>query len=112
MSDRVYTDYIDDIMKSAELVLEFTAGFNYSSFSNDYKTRYAVIRCFEIMGEAAKKIPDEIRMRFPSIPWKTIAATRDRLIHGYDVVDDAVVWKTVINDIPGLLKSLKSIDFK
>lgn len=112
MSEKVFADYIDDIVQSAELILEFTSGFDYTAFSNDYKTRYTVIRCFEIMGEAAKKIPDDIRIEYPTIPWKIIAGTRDRLIHGYDVVDDSVVWKTVINDIPGLLKNLRNINYK
>lgn len=109
MSDRDYSDYINDMISSAELLLEFTAGFDINSFRKDNKTRYAVIRCFEIMGEAAKKIPEDVRIKYPSVPWKIIAGTRDRLIHGYDIVDDEVLWRTVVHDVPELLDKLKEV---
>jgi hypothetical protein len=109
MSEKVYSDYIEDIIRSAELIIDFTKDVDFASFSKDLKTRYAVIRCFEVMGEAAKRIPDEIRSKYPMIPWKIISAMRDRLIHGYDVVDDSVLWKTVVLDLPELLQNLKKI---
>jgi len=109
MSEKLYSDYIEDIIKSAELIIDFTKDVDFASFSKDLKTRYAVIRCFEVMGEAAKRIPDEIRNKYPAIPWKIISAMRDRLIHGYDVVDDSVLWKTVVLDLPELLQNLKKI---
>ncbi|HOF33515.1 MAG TPA: DUF86 domain-containing protein [Spirochaetota bacterium] len=109
MSEKVYTDYVEDIIRSAELIIEFTKDTSFDSFSKDLKTRYAVIRCFEVMGEAAKRIPDEIRSKYPMIPWKIISAMRDRLIHGYDVVDDSVLWKTVVLDLPELLQNLRKI---
>ena len=109
MSEKVYSDYIEDIIRSAELIIDFTKDVDFASFSKDLKTRYAVIRCFEVMGEAAKRIPDEIRNKYPAIPWKIISAMRDRLIHGYDVVDDSVLWKTVVLDLPELLKNLRKI---
>ncbi|HOH37240.1 MAG TPA: DUF86 domain-containing protein [Spirochaetota bacterium] len=109
MSEKVYSDYIEDIIRSAELIIDFTKDVDFASFSKDLKTRYAVIRCFEVMGEAAKRIPDEIRNKYPAIPWKIISAMRDRLIHGYDVVDDSVLWKTVVLDLPELLQNLKKI---
>ena len=109
MSEKVYSDYIDDIIRSAELIIDFTKDVDFDSFSKDLKTRYAVIRCFEVMGEAAKRIPDEIRNKYPAIPWRIISAMRDRLIHGYDVVDESVLWKTVVIDLPELLQNLKKI---
>ena len=112
MSEKVYSDYIEDIIRSAELIIDFTKDVDFASFSKDLKTRYAVIRCFEVMGEAAKRIPDEIRNKYPAIPWKIISAMRDRLIHGYDVVDDSVLWKTVVIDLPELLQNLKKICYK
>ena len=109
MSEKVYSDYVEDIIRSAELITDFTKDIDFDSFSKDLKTRYAVIRCFEVMGEAAKRIPDEIRNKYPAIPWKIISAMRDRLIHGYDVVDDSVLWKTIVLDLPDLLQNLKKI---
>ena len=109
MSEKVYSDYVEDIIRSAELITDFTKDIDFDSFSKDLKTRYAVIRCFEVMGEAAKRIPDEIRNKYPAIPWKIISAMRDRLIHGYDVVDDSVLWKTIVLDLTDLLQNLKKI---
>ena len=102
MSENVYSDYIDDIRRSVSLIEEFTANMDFGTFVSDYKTQYAVVRCFEIMGEAAKRIPEDIRAAHSSIPWKIMAGMRDRMIHGYDVVDVSVLWKTIQQDIPSL----------
>lgn len=66
----------------------------YPILGADEKTRYAVIRCLEIVGEAVKRIPEDFQQSHPDIPWKSMAGTRDRLIHGYDVVDSEIVWIT------------------
>ncbi len=78
---------------------------SYDDFSRDKKTIYAVVRGLEIIGEAVKKVPKELRESYPDIPWKRIAGMRDKLIHEYFGVDIEVVWKTVREDIP-YLKSL------
>jgi len=67
-----------------------------NDFQSDPKTLYAVIRCIEVIGEAVKRLPDNLRDKYPDIPWKAIAGMRDRLIHGYDVVDNEIVWNTII----------------
>jgi uncharacterized protein with HEPN domain len=110
MSEREYHDSISDIRESLTLIREFTQNMVYDSFKTDVKTKYAVIRCLEIIGEAVKRLPEEYRSKNPSIPWKIIAGMRDRLIHGYDVVDDSVLWKTIINDIPDLEQKIKEIN--
>ena len=109
MSEKEYSDYIEDIRRSVTLIEEFTANMDFSSFSEDFKTQYAVVRCFEIMGEAAKRIPDEIRFAHPSVPWKIMAGMRDRMIHGYDVIDVAILWKTVKQDIPSLKICIREV---
>jgi uncharacterized protein with HEPN domain len=106
MSERDYTDFISDIKQSIQLILDFTTGLKFEDFQKDIKTQYAVIRCFEVIGEAAKRIPDEYKSQKVSIPWKVMAGMRDRLIHGYDVVDASILWRTIKTDIPDLQKKL------
>ena len=61
---------------------------------------YAVTHALEIVGEAAKRIPEPVRARYPAVPWRLMAGMRDRLIHGYDTVDLDVLWKTITEDLP------------
>ena len=109
MSERDYKDYITDIINSINYINEFTKFLNFDEFLKDVKTQYAVIRCFEVIGEASKRIPEEIKKEYPIVPWKIMAGMRDRLIHGYDVVDVSILWRTIKNDIPELEKNIKSI---
>ena len=60
------------------------------------------MRALEIVGEAARAIPDDVRARYPTIPWREVAGTRDKLIHAYFVVDLKRVWETVKRDLPAL----------
>ncbi len=69
---------------------------------SDKKTLYAVIRCLEVLGEAAKKIPNCIREEYPEIPWQEIAGMRDRLIHEYFGVDIETIWDTIQEDLSPL----------
>jgi uncharacterized protein with HEPN domain len=69
----------------------------------------ALTRLLEVVGEAANRVPYEDRARHPGIPWAQIIGMRNRLIHGYDVVDFDVLWQTVVEDLPPLIKDLDSI---
>ena len=107
--NREFRDYLNDIQKSMELTLSFTSGMTLADFQNDEKTQYAVIRCLEVIGEAVKRIPEDFRQSHPGIPWKAMAGMRDRLIHGYDVVDNEIVWVTVKGTIPGILDKITKL---
>ena len=99
---RDFRDYIEDIIDAMSNAERFIEGMKYVDFIEDKKTIYAVIRCLEITGEAVKKIPDDIRRKYPEIPWKEIAGMRDKLIHDYLNVDFEILWETIKKDIPDL----------
>jgi len=94
--------YLKDINKAIESIMIFIQGMNFEQFKNDDKTSSAVIRKFEIIGEATKKIPNVIKERYTQIPWKDIAGMRDKLIHAYSEVDLKLVWKTIQQRLPEL----------
>jgi len=94
-----FLDYIEDIIQAMNDAVGFVKGVKYDDFVKDKKTVYAVIRAIEIIGEAAKKIPDSVKNRYPQIPWKNMAEMRDKLIHEYFGVDLKRVWKTVKKEI-------------
>ncbi|MCO6457383.1 MAG: DUF86 domain-containing protein [Pirellulaceae bacterium] len=106
---RDHRDHLDDISQSARKALEFVEGMDYEHFHRDDKTAYAVVRALEILGEATKRIPAEIRDRFPEIPWRSMAGIRDKLIHDYVSVNLEVVWNTVTVDLPALLPQIQRV---
>ena len=104
-----YSDSLNDILMSMELSQNFINDLNLQSFNVDNKTQFAVIRCLEIIGEATKRLPDSLREAYPDIPWKAMAGMRDRLIHGYDIVDPEIIWVTVSKTIPEIIHKIKEI---
>ncbi len=97
---RTYRDYVQDILTSIQEIEEFTEYMEFEDFVEDKKTVNAVIRSLEVMGEAVKKIPPDIRDKYPEVPWKYIAGMRDKLIHEYHGVDLGIVWKVIKEEIP------------
>lgn len=97
---RDYKLYLTDILNAIESIEKFTEGVSFEEFKKDDKTSSAVIRKFEIIGEAAKKIPDEIRQQYPNISWSEMAGMRDRLIHFYFGPDYKIVRETVKKRLP------------
>ena len=66
---RIVKDYLNDILENIQNINDFIKGMDYEDLKSDKKTQYAVIRCLEVIGEAAKKIPDNLRTKYPVIPW-------------------------------------------
>ncbi len=89
--------------------VEFTRGCERTDLDKDEKLSLSIVRLLEILGEAANNISDECQEEFPEIPWRQIAATRNRLIHGYFDVDLDVVWQIITKDLPALVAQLEAI---
>ncbi len=100
--------YLQDIAESCEKVLQFTKGFSQPDLIQDEKTYDAVVRNLEIIGEAAKRISDKLRMQLPDIEWRKIAGMRDMLAHEYFGIDNDILWDVVQNKVPQLTKSINA----
>lgn len=106
---RVHDDYLRDMLENAEKALSFVNGMDYGEFELDDKAVYAVIRAFEIIGEAARQIPDSIQKDNPDIPWREITGMRNKLTHEYFGVNTKVVWRTVHEDLPVIIPLLRKM---
>ncbi len=102
MTPRDYTDYLRDMLDSIEKIEVFTKGLSAEQFAGDEKTIFAVIRALEVLGEASRKIPEAVKARYADVPWRDVAAIRNKLIHEYFGVSHAVVWRTIQDDLPRL----------
>lgn len=99
---RIYRDYLVDILDAAEKAQIFLANVSYTEFIQNAEKVYAVIRALEVMGEAAKQVPIEIRDQAPTVPWRNIAGMRDVLIHQYFGVNLKRVYATVKEEVPSI----------
>ncbi len=95
-------DYLRHMLVEAEYLSARSAGLTYQAFSADETLRRAFVRSLEIIGEAAKRVPDDVRTRHPDVDWRAMAGMCDRLIHAYFGVDFELVWDVVRHRVPDL----------
>ncbi len=114
MKKKDFGDYFHDILESIDETEEFIRGMSFEDFLGDRKTTNAVIRSLEVIGEAAKNIPDSIKDKFLDVPWWKMAGMRNKLIHEYFGVDLEIVWQAIKEDLPFVKplieKVLKELD--
>ncbi|MBS1760265.1 MAG: DUF86 domain-containing protein [Bacteroidetes bacterium] len=93
MSKRLPKLLLDDIIESGQKILSYTDDLSFDQFINDSKTLDAVIRNFEIIGEAVNRLPDEFKEKHPNIDWQRIRGFRNRIVHDYFGIDYDIVWQ-------------------
>jgi uncharacterized protein with HEPN domain len=98
-----------DVARAARLVIEFKEGMDKEAFLRDVKTQSALPHQLMITGEAVKRLSDDFRCQHRQIPWGLTSGMRDKLIHGYGIVDLNEVWKTADSDVPDLLSLLEAM---
>lgn len=102
-------DYIQDILGSAVNIQDYILGMTQEQFLEDKKTRDAVVRNLEIIGEATNKIPQHIRDKHAKIPWHEIIAMRNKLAHEYFGIDFEILWQTLHEDLAPLVSAVQEI---
>lgn len=105
---REYHFFIEDMKQSCKKIIRYTSLLDFKGFCGDEIKYDAVIRNLEIIGEAAKYVPEDIRSQFPKIEWRKVAGLRDILIHAYFGIDNVIVWNIITVKIPELLQALEN----
>jgi uncharacterized protein with HEPN domain len=109
MSERKWAYRVRHMIDAIIEIKTYTQGMDFEAFAKNRQVQRAVERCFEILGEAATKIPDDVQQKYPAIPWSKIKGMRHFVIHDYDRVLDLSVWNTVSHDLEPLQSQLHDI---
>jgi len=109
MSKRIPQLLINDMLESCNKILQYTADMTFEEFANDSKTIDAVIRNFEIIGEAANRLPEDFKDSFAQIDWHRIRGFRNRIVHDYMGIDFGIVWEIRNNYLLELINLLKAL---
>ncbi len=109
MSNTRWISFVMDMLEAIEKIENYIENLNYEEFSFDEKTKDAVVRNLEVLGEAANKVPKDIQEKYKEIPWSQIIGLRHRLIHGYFAIDYKIVWFIITEQLPELKEKIKEI---
>ena len=101
--------YLSDILTSIDKIKRYTTGMSYKQLIADELTFDAVVHNLQIIGEAVKNIPSEIRDRYPQVEWRKIVGLRDMIAHAYFTIDDQIVWDIVQNKLDDLHQKIQQI---
>ena len=99
--------YLEDILEATRKITAYTTGLSKTVFLEDEKTIDAVVRNLEVIGEAVKKLPEDLRAQHSAVEWKKIAGLRDMLIHEYFGLDAEIVWDIVQHKVPALDREVR-----
>jgi uncharacterized protein with HEPN domain len=109
MSERNWKLYIEDILESIELIERYIDNMQFDNFKNDRKTQDAVIRNFEIIGEASRLIPEDLRNKYKDIDWQGIIGLRNRIVHEYFGINKKIIWHIITKELPSLKEKMSQI---
>ena len=106
---REWRFYVNDMIEFAEKILSYTEGMDQAAFVADSLRYDATIRNLELIGEAATHVPRSVRDTFPDVPWRAMVGLRNRLIHGYEGIDNDIIWTIIQDAVPKLLPALRNL---
>lgn len=109
MSSRNAKLYLTDILEAIEKIHRYTSGLSFAEFARDTRTVDAVLRNLAVIGEAAGRIPADVRDASSDVPWQEIVGMRNKIVHQYFGVDEAILWKTVTADLIGLEERIRPL---
>lgn len=109
MSKREWKLFIEDILESIEKIEEYIRNTEFDDFKKDNRTIDAVVRNLEIIGEAAKNIPEDVRVKYQNVNWRGMAGLRNRIIHKYFGVDLKIIWLIIKEELPRLKAQIEQI---
>jgi uncharacterized protein with HEPN domain len=101
--------YLEDILEATHKIVSYTAHLSKAAFLEDEKTLDTVVRNLEVIGEAVKKLPEDLRAQHPTLEWKKMAGLRDILIHEYFGLDAEIVWDIVTTKVPTLNQAVRAM---
>ncbi|HEX6977351.1 MAG TPA: DUF86 domain-containing protein [Patescibacteria group bacterium] len=109
MSKRLPKLYLEDILTALSEIEEFVKGMSQKDFESDRKTMHAVVRNIEIIGEAARNLPEDFVNKHPELPIHEMITMRNRVVHEYFGIDLNILWQTIVGDLPQLKKQIKDL---
>jgi uncharacterized protein with HEPN domain len=112
LSARSWHFFLDDMAAFARDALSYTTGMEQAEFERNSLVFDATLRKLELIGEAARNVPEEVRSLAPGIPWRQIIATRNRIVHAYLGIDNDTIWSILRDDMPGLIAEVEALKLK
>ncbi len=107
--NRNYRMYLEDMNTAMEKIAQYIRGYSFIKFKQDYKTVDAVIRNFEVIGEASKNLPEAFKDSYPEIPWREMYLLRNKVSHEYFGIDYEIIWDVALNNLPDNKQQLEKI---